>query len=49
MDVTNHVEKLNDLIKDVKFAMLTTATADGTLHSAGTTGSQAVSMAIVAP
>jgi len=33
MDVTNHVEKLNDLIKDVKFAMLTTATADGTLHS----------------
>lgn len=33
MDVANHIQKLNDLIKDVKFAMLTTATADGTLHS----------------
>ena len=33
MDVANHVQKLNDLIKDVKFAMLTTATVDGTLHS----------------
>jgi len=32
-DVVNHIRKLNDLIKDIEIAMLTTATADGTLHS----------------
>jgi general stress protein 26 len=32
-DVVNHIQKLNELIKDTEVAMLTTSTADGTLHS----------------
>ncbi len=33
MQLAAHIQKLNELIKDVKFAMLTTATPDSTLHS----------------
>jgi general stress protein 26 len=33
MGETNHIKKLNELIKDVKFAMFTTVSSDGTLHS----------------
>lgn len=32
-DTTAHIETISDLVKDVKFAMMTTVTADGHLHA----------------
>lgn len=39
-DTKTHIDTISDLVKDIKFAMMTTITADGHLHACPMTTSQ---------